>query len=93
MGKANKYLILIVIIIAVYIVSIQKKKTDINTIAVGSNVEALQQVISENFIENSKTLTESNTAGIFKTDFQKEYSQSEIASRSNQYNYQIIQIN
>ena len=71
MGKANIYLILIVIIIPVFLVSFQNEKIENTTTIVCANNDLLVPnfsiEISCNLKENNKILSDDNFIGVNKT--------------------------
>mgnify|MGYP003965563519 FL=1 len=71
MGKANIYLILIVIIIPVFFVSGQNKRTSVFSKKNTQLHVSMQKYIPENSIENIKILCVNNSTIIYKTGLRK----------------------
>lgn len=80
MGKTNKYLILIGIVIAVFMVFSQSEKANYTSPSFYSNIKHTtsipQQIFPENLIENIRILSNQNLNEIIKTSFNEEYFKS-----------------
>ena len=97
MGKANIYLILVVIIIPFFLVLLQNKRTKNALTALHSNVvqtlHILQQKFPQKFEVNTQIVIDENYLVKKLTNYRNLFSKSIVAGGSKQYNNQTIQIN